>query len=63
MTRILSDNNSRILTAPLSDPLEGGRGVIVQNYCHCISREKATTIKKRLSKMLFFLGFRPTIKF
>ena len=25
MTRILSDNNSRILTAPWSDPLEGGR--------------------------------------
>ena len=26
MTRILSDNNSWILTAPKSDPLEGGRG-------------------------------------
>ena len=63
MTRILSDNNSRIFTAPKSDPLEGGRGVIVQNYCHCISWEKATTIKMRLSKMLSFLCFRPTIKF
>ena len=30
MTRILSGNNSRILTAPQADPLEGGRGVIVQ---------------------------------
>ena len=47
MTRFLSDNNSRILTA----------------HCHCISWEKATTIKMRLSKMLFFLCFRPTIKF
>ena len=37
MTIILSDNNSRIFTAPQSDPLEGGGGVIVQNYCHCIS--------------------------
>ena len=45
-----------------SDPLEGGRGVIVQTYCHCISWEKATTIKMRFSKMLFFLCFRPTIK-
>ena len=63
MTIILSDNNSRILTAPQSDPLEGGRGVIVHNYCHCISWEKAMTIKMRLSKMLFFLCFRPTIKF
>ena len=63
MTIILSDNNSRILTAPLSDPLEGGRGAIVQKYCHCISWEKAMTIKMRLSKMLFFLCFRPTIKF
>ena len=62
MTRLLSDNNSRILTGPWSDPLEGGRGVIVQNYCYCISCEKATTIKMRLSKMLFFLCFRPTIK-
>ena len=43
--------------------MEGGGGVIVQNYCHCISWEKATTIKMRLSKMLFFLCFRPTIKF
>ena len=63
MTIIFSDNNSRILTAPQSDPLEGGRGVIVQNYCHCIPWEKATTIKMRLSKMLFFLCFRPTVKF
>ena len=63
MTRILSDDNSQILTAPWSDPLEGGRGVIVQNYCHCISWEKATTIKMRLSKMLFFLCSRPTMKF
>ena len=37
--------------------------MIVQNYCHCISWEKATTIKMRLSKILFFLCFRPTIKF
>ena len=63
MTTILSDNNSLILTAPWSDPLEGGRGVIAQNYCHCFSWEKAMTIKMRLSKMLFFLCFRPTIKF
>ena len=28
MTRILSDNNSPILTAPESDPLEGRKGVI-----------------------------------
>ena len=64
MTTILSDNNSRILAAPSSDPLEveGGR-VIVQNYCHCISWEKVMTIKMRLSKLLFFLCFRPTIKF
>ena len=55
--------NSRIFTAPESDPLEGGGGVIVQNYCHCISWEKATTIKMRFSKMLFFLCFSPTIKF
>ena len=38
-------------------------GVVVQNYCHCTSWEIATTIKMRLSKMLFFLCFRPTIKF
>ena len=65
MTRILSlsDNNSRILTAPWSDPLEGGRGIIVQNCCHCISWEKVTTIKMFLAKMLFFLCFRPTMKF
>ena len=63
MAILLSDNNSRVLTAPWSDPLGGGRGVIVKNYCHCISWEKATTIKIRLSKMLFFLCFRPTIKF
>ena len=63
MTIILSDNNSRIFAAPFSDPVEGAEGVIVQNYCHCISWEKATTIKIRLSKMLFFLCFRPTIKF
>ena len=63
MTIILSDSDSRILTSPQSDPLEGGRGVIVQNYCHCISWENATTIKMRLSKMLFFLCVRPTIKF
>ena len=62
MTIIFSDNNSRIFTAPKSDPLEGGGGVIVQNYCHCISWEKATTIKMRFSKMLFFLCFSPTIK-
>ena len=55
MTTILSDNNSRILTAPQADPLEGGRGVIAQNYCHCISLEKATTLKMRISKMLFFV--------
>ena len=54
MTIILSDNNSWILTAPSSDPLEGGGGVIVQNDCHCVSWEKATTIKMRFSKMLFF---------
>ena len=41
MTTILSDNNSRILTAPQSDPLEGAKGVIGQNYCHCISWEKS----------------------
>ena len=41
MTRILSNNNSRLLAAPESDPLEGGRGVIVQNYCHCISWGKS----------------------
>ena len=63
MTIIFSDNNSRILTVPWSDPLQGGRGLTVQNYCHCISWEKVTTIKLRLSKMLFFLCFRPTIKF
>ena len=63
MTIILSDNNSWILTAPQSDPLGGGRGVIVQNYCHCISWEKAMTTEMRISKMLFFLCFRPTIKF
>ena len=41
MTIILSDNNSWILPAPWSNPLEGGGGVIVQNYCHCISWEKS----------------------
>ena len=61
MTRILSDNNSRILTGPQSDPLEGARGVITQNNCHCISWEKAMTIKRRLSEMLFSLCFRPTL--
>ena len=30
MTIILSDNHSRILTAPYSDSLEGGGGVLVQ---------------------------------
>ena len=63
MTRVLSDNNSRILTARWPDALEGGGGAIVQNDCHCISWEKATTIKNRLSTMLLFLCFRPTIKF
>ena len=63
MTTILSENYSRILAAPQADPLEGGRGVIAQNYCHCLSWEKATTIKMRISKMLFILRFRPTIKF
>ena len=41
--------------------VEGGQ--LSQNYCRCISQEKAMTIKMRLSKMLFFLCFRPTIKF
>ena len=54
MTRILSDNNSRILTAPGPTPLEGGRGVIVQNYCRCMSWEKATTIKMQLSPKCCF---------
>ena len=63
ITRILSDNNSPILTAPWSDPLEGGSRVIVPNNCHCISWEKATTINATISKMLLFLCFRPTIKF
>ena len=46
--------NRRRLTAPQADPLEGGRGVFAQKFCHCISWEKATTIKMRLSRMLFF---------
>ena len=54
MTRILSDNNSRILMAPQSDPLECGRGLLVQNYCHYISWEKATTTKMRLSKTVLW---------
>ena len=65
MTRILSDDTSRILTAPQSDPVERGRGVVVQSYCHCIPgrKKKTMTIKMRLSKMLFFQCSRPAIKF
>ena len=65
MTRILSGNDSRILTAPLVRPPWAWRveGVIVPNYCHCISWEKGMTIKMRLSKIQFLLCFRPTIKF
>ena len=63
MTIILSDNNSRIFTAPCPTPWRVEAGEIVQNYCHCISWEKATTIKLRFSKMLFFLCCSPTIKF
>ena len=48
---------------PLIRPPGGWGGVIAQNHCHCIAWEKATTIKMRLSKMLFFLCFGPTIKF
>ena len=62
MTRILSDNDSQILTAPYSDPWRVEGGVVVQDYCHCISWEKATTIKMWLFKMQFFLCFRPTKK-
>ena len=45
--------------------MEGGRGVIVQNSCHWISWEKKRNdnIRMRLSKVLFFVCFRPTIKF
>ena len=50
---ILPDNKFTDPYGPL-EPLEGGGGVIVQNYCHCISWEKATTIKMQLSKILFF---------
>ena len=49
--------------APTPAPLEGGRGMIVQNRCRCISWEKATTTKMRLSKMPILLCFRPTIRF
>ena len=63
MAIILSDNNSRILTPPGPTPwkVEGGG-----NYPKVLSLYflgKATTIKMRLSKILFFLCFRPTIKF
>ena len=51
----------RFLRPPSPTPW---KGAIVQNDCHCISWERATTIKMRLSKVLFFLCFlRPTIKF
>ena len=43
MTRILSDNNSRIITAPQTDPVEGARGggqlcisdAFLTHSCYC----------------------------
>ena len=51
------------LRPPSPTPWRVERGVIVQNYCHCISWDKAMTITMRLSNMLFFLCFSPTIEF
>ena len=63
MTIILSNSNSRFLRPPSPTPWRVEGGGFVQNCCHCISRAKAMTIKMRLSEMLLFLRFRPTIKF
>ena len=64
MTIIFSDNNSRILTAPLSDPLEGGRGGNCPKLLSLHFLGKSDDNKNAtFPKVLFFLCFRPTIKF
>ena len=62
MTTILSDNDSRILTAPCSNPLEGGGGVTVQNFVIAFP-EKSDYNKNVTFQNVVFLCSRPTIKF
>ena len=56
-TRLEHFSNTKQYRQINSQPWRVEGGEIVQNYCHCISWEKATTIKMQLPKCCFSCAF------